>query len=116
MKFPEAPPPLRKIPVGPDRLLPALEGADTEAMRRDRYLHWDELRHRQPPVGLSVEEWWYGLKMRRMAQRQVIPLKDRRGRAFSFSLTPRMFELLHGIDLRCGGSAEGPEPETWRRG
>lgn len=112
MKFPKSPPPLRKIRVDPDRFLTALEGAGAEATRRDRYLHWDELRHRQPPDGLSVEEWWYGLKMRRMAQRQVIPLKDRRERAFSFSLTPRMFELLHEIDLRCGGSVEGPEPVT----
>jgi Fic family protein len=112
MKFPKSPPSLREVLRDPSRVLHALTGAADEAARRDRYLHWDDLRHRDPPAGLSAEEWWYGLKMRRMAQRQEIPLKDQRGRAFSFSLTPRMFELVHEIDLRCGGSVEGPEPVT----
>ncbi len=93
-------------------MFPAMEKAEVEAARRDRYLHWDELRHRQPPEGLTVEDWWFGLKMRRLAQRQSVPLRDRQGKAFSFWLTPRMFEHLHDIDLRCGGSVEGPEPVT----
>ena len=112
MKFPKKPPPLERFFRDPSRMFPAMDKAGEEAARRDRYLHWDELRHREPPEGLSVEDWWFGLKMRRVAQRQHIPLADRKGNLFSFWLSPRMFERLHDIDLRCGGSVDGPEPVT----
>lgn len=30
-----------------------------------RYVHWDDLRYREPPEGLTAEDWWAGLKQRR---------------------------------------------------
>jgi hypothetical protein len=30
-----------------------------------RYLHWDQLRHRQPPAGLTIEEWWTAMRFAR---------------------------------------------------
>ena len=112
MKFPKKPPPLESFFREPKGMFSAMDKAGEEASRRDRYLHWDELRHREPPEGLTVEDWWFGLKMRRLAQRQLIPLGDRKGNPFSFWLSPRMFERLHDIDLKCSGSVEGPEPVT----
>lgn len=112
MKIPENPPDLINLLADTNRLMPIMLAAEEEAKRRDRYLHWDDLRYRQPPEDISTEEWWAGLKMRRMAQQQLIPLTDRRGSKFSFWLTPRMFEQLHDIDLKCGGSVEGPDPVT----
>lgn len=35
-----------------EKTLPLLSRLATEA-EGDRYLHWDELRHRHPPPGLS---------------------------------------------------------------
>ncbi len=31
----------------------------------DQYLHWDQLRHRTPPAGLSVQQWWLAIAMGR---------------------------------------------------
>ena len=32
---------------------------------QDSYLHWDELRHKTPPPGISHHEWWFGVKLSR---------------------------------------------------
>lgn len=53
-----------KIPLSP----PTVEIGGIERLSRrladpapnGRYLHWDELRHRPPPPGLSVEDWFLG--------------------------------------------------------
>lgn len=29
------------------------------------YLHWDELRHRTPPDGLTTRQWWLVQKLAR---------------------------------------------------
>jgi Fic family protein len=68
----------------------------------DRYLHWDDLRHREPPDGLSPEEWWFGLKIRRRSSAQQIPLVDSGGAPFSFGLVNPIPELLHRIDTGAG--------------
>jgi len=112
MRLPQLPPDLTELFSNPKRFFALMQGAEEEAKRKDRYLHWDQLRHRQPPEGLSAQEWWAGLKFRRMSQQQRIPLTDLRGAEFNFWLTPRMFEQLHDIDLKCGGSVEGPEAVT----
>jgi len=112
MRFPAQPPDIADTFKDPRNVFKIVGAAEDEAARSDRYLHWDELRHRKPPPGLTVEEWWAGLKMRRLAHRQALPILDKKGRPFTFSLTPRMFEWLHHIDLKCGGSVEGPEAVT----
>ncbi|HSP43992.1 MAG TPA: Fic family protein [Luteolibacter sp.] len=69
------------------------------------YPHWEEFRHRAPSSDvLSIEERWAAIRMRRSLQAQSIGLADAQGRPFSFSLTQKIFELLHEIDLHCGGS------------
>ena len=75
-----------------------------EANRVDRYLSWDELRYRRPPAPLNSEAWWVGLKLHRMQARQNIPLRDKKGGAFSYSVTRMMQALLHKIDMQGGGS------------
>ncbi len=85
----------------------------SEHLPRPReYLHWDKLRHLAPPEGLTHQEWWWVLKASRQSQRQFLPIKDIKGRAFSFSLTPSMFEALHHIDQRCAGVIAMPEQVT----
>jgi Fic family protein len=80
------------------------EFGQAEGQRTDRYLHWDEFRHRSAQSGeLSVEERWAAIRMSRVYGTQPIPLTDPAGSPFTFSLTQRAFELLHEIDLHCGG-------------
>jgi Fic family protein len=80
-----------------------------------KYLHWDDLRHREPPGGLSVAEWWVGLKLRRSPDASI-PLTDLSGRPFSFRVVDMIQQELHGIDLLTGGAIRMPEalsdPET----
>ncbi|MFQ5491180.1 MAG: Fic family protein, partial [Phycisphaerae bacterium] len=81
-----------------------------------KYLHWDELLRRASPEGLSYEQWWVGLKLNRDSQRKVVPLRDVRGHASSFTLPEVAQKLLHEITQRASGSMGASDkvanPET----
>ncbi len=68
-----------------------------------QYLHWDELRHRTPPAGLSHELWWLNIKLARTALAQVLPLADRGGEAFQFAMPEPALRALHFIDRDAAG-------------
>ncbi len=82
----------------------------------DRYFHWDDLQYRQPPEGLSREQWWWLLKFGRQNLRQSVPLAEKNESLFSYTLVPPIPRQLHEIDLRLGGQIKMPEevinPET----
>ena len=67
------------------------------------YLHWDDLRRRRPPAGLTSEEWWLGLKLGRTGLLRGTPLRDPTGRAFNYLVTDSMLEQLHRVDTQGGG-------------
>jgi len=75
-----------------------------------RYLHWDELRHRKPPQGVSHEEWWWATKMARLGQAQPLPLIDRNGQAFIYTMPSSVIQALHFIDRDASGQIlmDGP--------
>ena len=63
MKFPEYPPSRTELlqQISPQRLMQILSTV-TEPTVSGKYVHWDDLRHREPPSGLSLPEWWLGLR------------------------------------------------------
>ena len=65
----------------------------------DAYLHWDELRHRDPPAGLDHERWWAVLRLRRAASARPFSVL---GAGFSYNLPDEALELLRRIDQACG--------------
>ena len=77
-----------------------------------RYLHWDEIRFRKPPEGLTHQDWWLGLKMRRRSSYRKISLKDTGGNNFHFSVPDLVTDLLHQIDRGGGTFVEIPEQVT----
>lgn len=83
---------------------------DADPTPTGRYLHWEELRHRSPPAGLSHEEWWAATRLGRRAVAQNVPLTDARGRPFSYSLVPSLLEKLHRLDQIGGGRLAVPDP------
>lgn len=90
------------------KLLTALSAADlrrivARGVDDADYLHWDELRHIEPPDGLTHEEWWLRLKLARSGSQRSLPLADAEGRRFSFTLPDKVLALLHFIDQRCSG-------------
>ena len=34
-------------------------------LKDGRYLHWDDIRRREPPEGLTIEQWWAGMRVAR---------------------------------------------------
>ena len=113
MKIPKPAPDLAALAnlVTPETLL-ALSQAGVRQLAEGAYLHWDQLRHREPPLGLSLQQWWLGLKVARQANSQSLPLLDQEGRPFVFG-TPEPVQIhLHHIDQDAAGTlrseAEGP--------
>ena len=82
-----------------------------EKSLKGRYLHWDEVRRRQPPASLSLEEWWVGIKLHRGPARRV-PLTDVAGRPFHFHLPDRVLAALHDITKRGSGQIEMQQEVT----
>jgi Fic family protein len=86
--------------------------APREVLARDRYLHWDKLRHLKPPDGLSNEQWWLKTKLARSDELRRLPLTDPGGNAFGYTLPDLVLRHLHRIDQRCGGEVAMDEVVT----
>lgn len=69
-----------------------------------RYLHWDEVRHRTPPLDLTVKEWWVGIKFARTVTARFLPLTSASGTPFTYTLPDEALELLHWIDQYGAGA------------
>jgi Fic family protein len=95
----------------PERLVKIFQ-AVADLTSDGRYLHWDELRFRKPPEGLTHEDWWVGLKMRRQTGYRKIPLKGTGGQKFHFNVPDLVTDLLHQIDRGGGTFVEIPEQVT----
>jgi len=110
MKWPGTPPPLNELwrkYLDAKRLPDFL---DLASEPHGDYPHWDTLRHLTPPKGLSSEEWWLGIKMRREGLLKQMPLLDKDGRPFRFGVPDLVQEELHNIDAGAGRSIGIPEP------
>lgn len=68
-----------------------------------KYLHWDDIRHRTAPDGITLEQWWAAIKERRRSASLPVPLTDPKGNPFSYLLVDPIPEQLHGIDTGAGG-------------
>ncbi|MGH8615543.1 MAG: Fic family protein, partial [Gammaproteobacteria bacterium] len=63
MKVPLSPPSLAELlPRLGAKELPQVLSRGLGPLVDGLYFHWDELRHRTPPEGLSHEAWWAGVK------------------------------------------------------
>lgn len=64
-----------------------------------RYLHWDQLRHRPPPDGVSAEEWWAAVRFARQRQSRPVEAMVRcYGQPFSMVSLPSIQRSLHDFD------------------
>ena len=68
------------------------------------YLHWDDLRRRPPPEGLTHEQWWAAVKMQRRGARVHTPFLDKNGQPFWFCELPSIRATLRNVDLHWGGA------------
>ena len=65
---------------------------------KGRYLAWDQIRYREPPAGLTVRQYWFGMAMARRASARTLPLLGRGGQAFWYSNTPPVLEALDRLE------------------
>ena len=110
MKIPATPPDIRSLlgRTSPQRLTEIIRG--TSMLVVGRYLHWDNVRHREPPEGLSHEEWWLGIRLARLSAREVVPFRSKDGHPFSLVHAAPVRQGLHEIDRKLGMS--GPQSEV----
>ena len=101
MRLPQAPPALTTLLQA--QRPESLHRIYTEASGPDPYLHWDELRHREPPAGLSHEAWWCALKLGRQRSARLLPLTDAADRPFRYNLPNQVLAQLHIIDSEARG-------------
>ncbi len=102
------------VSLGGEALLEAIE-APAEVVERDRYLHWDKLRHLEPPASLTSEQWWVRVKFARKDEFRELPLKDPRGKPFVYTVPDIVLRRLHRIDQRVAGEIAMDEVVTSER-
>lgn len=114
MKRPERPPRIRELfsELGPERIDAILFENRIGPAPEGHYRHWEQLRRRPPPEGLTSEEWWLGVKFARSQGRRELPLTDTAGRRFSYVLTDEALRLLWQIDQKAAGQITMPEEVT----
>lgn len=103
MRLPQPPPSVDKVLAGLDSggMHALLSQATT--LPGGKYLHWDELRRRAAPKGLSHEQWWAAVRLARSPVLASLPLLDKDGKPFVFA-TPGPVALdLHHIDRDADG-------------
>lgn len=71
------------------------------------YYHWEEVRRRLPPEGLTTEEAWHAVYFSRMA-RIPLPFTDGVGKPFAYWLPDHAQQVLHTVD-RLGGGTLGTD-------
>jgi Fic family protein len=109
VKHPKAPLPTKQIvsSLAQEDFARVLLGQPTPLIQ-GQYLHWDELRHRTPPEGLSHDLWWLGIKTARTALAQPLPFTDKNGRAFTFGVPEQVQIHLHHVDQDAAGQIRAP--------
>lgn len=109
------------IPVTPPDVATLLGRLDNERMQKvflsklgmapgGKYRHWDTFRHLAFEDGLSIEERWLAVKMARIQSYQMLPLRDRRGQPFKYTLPSPALEMLHMVDRDASGTIQAGEP------
>lgn len=77
----------------------------------DAYLHWDKLRHLRPPEGLTSEDWWLVLKLKRESNAIQVPLLcAKNGRPLQLSRHARIDQALAEADRQLAGTVATPQP------
>ncbi|MFD9880018.1 Fic family protein [Streptomyces alboflavus] len=78
----------------------------------DAYLPWDKLRYKNPPDGLTHEEWWAGIKLARRRVQRKLPLLDVNDKPFVFALPDVILKSLEEVTRDASGKITISEQVT----
>ncbi len=104
MKIPQKPPGQMSLPkefLTQGRFRTLMQKGPLDA--KGRYLHWDQLRHRPPPEGLTVEEVWAGMRLARKSNFLRFELTSSKSKTFGYVDVDPIRKALHFIDRRAAG-------------
>lgn len=100
--YPRAPQPDESLWRDPERVRRVF--ALTTSVSDSHYHHWEELRHRTPPAGFDVLDWWHALKLKRsMSARSYPELQGFGGRPLTVSMIAAMDAQLASCDRQLAG-------------
>ncbi|MEA3332664.1 MAG: Fic family protein [Pseudomonadota bacterium] len=112
MKIPVNPPESINLSAIISTLNPVQEEAFNQNIKpldnKDRYLHWDKLRHLTPPENLSSKNWWYATKLGRKLTTAQIPLLSINNNKFCFCVPDTIQKSLHELDMQTAGTIKTP--------
>lgn len=74
-----------------------------EKANEPRFLYWDELKYKTPPMGLSSEEYWFLVRQLRTFSSRKTSIKTEDGDYFKWFRLSCVDEFLHTIDMSSGG-------------
>lgn len=101
MRLPQRPPAYEHLLLPLLNKHPTVFNQPSPVLPDGRYLHWDELRHREPPPGLTTTEWWASLKFARQQHRvPVAAMKSVSALDFGFLQLPTIQAALHEFDRK----------------
>ncbi|MBJ8341035.1 Fic family protein [Antrihabitans sp. YC3-6] len=113
MKVPAPPPNWRELSAEmqrtPERLISLVKVAYETS---DDYAPWDKVRYRKAPDGLTAEDWWFALRLKRLSAARTLPLRDVEGAPFTYALPDEVLRLCDEIGSRASGFIAAPEPVT----
>ncbi len=111
LKIPVKPPDFEELfdTVTPEKISRVFQ-AGVKASPEGVYRHWDDLRGRTPPEGLSLKEWWFAIKWTRLNAAHSLPFNSTDGHPFSFWMPDGAWERVHKIDQGAGGRIACDEP------
>lgn len=103
MRLPQQAPAIETLlaQLTPERFTAAMQHLNP--LPTGKYLHWDELRRRSAPAGMTHQEWWAAVTLARATQLQPLPLLDRQGRPFVCATPTPVAIDLHHIDRDAAG-------------
>ena len=107
MKIPETPPDTNKIfmeaakdPEEIKRLYSWAQPTDLKG----RYLHWDKLRHLEPPEGFTIKQWWVAIKLARQSLYRPVDLLDTNQSEFQYAIPDIVQKDLHELAKNAAGN------------
>jgi Fic family protein len=115
MKLPLSPPDyntLFKKALGGNKSIGLFGSSFGPTDAEGRYLHWDKLRHLQPPEGWTTEDYWFTLKIARKNLYKKLPFISKPGMQFQFCMIDSIHRDLHWIDQNAAGRIGMDKPVT----
>jgi Fic family protein len=77
--------------------------------KNGEYVHWDKVRHIQPPDEITAEQWWLMIKLARKSTYKQLPFTDQIGKYFVFGMLDIIWKSLHDIDRNAGNILQKPD-------